>query len=62
MLGINWNELLDSVVLAVGRWLITGGIRVIVYIVAGITVIKTVQKIGKSIRLGADFTNSICSG
>ncbi|RKZ29918.1 mechanosensitive ion channel family protein [bacterium] len=49
MLGINWNELLDSVVLAVGRWLITGGIRVIVYIVAGITVIKTVQKIGKSI-------------
>ena len=49
MLDINWNELLDSVILAVGQWLITGGIRILVYVIAGILVIKAVSKVGRSI-------------
>jgi len=49
MFGINWSELLDTIVLKSGNWFLTSGIRIILYVVAGIVIVKVVRKLGKSI-------------
>ncbi len=49
MLNINWNKLIDTVILAIGQWVITSGLRVLLYIIVGVVLINIVRKIGQSI-------------
>ncbi len=51
MFGIDWNEIIDKIVFEGGNWLITSGVRVVLYIVAAIVILKVVRKLGKAIVL-----------
>ena len=49
MSNMNWKEIIDNFILKSGQWLSTSGLRILLYIVAGLILIKLVRKIGKEI-------------
>ena len=49
MFSIPWKEVIQKYSSQVGGWLLSGGVRVLLYILAGFILIKAVRKIGKRI-------------
>ncbi|MCK5833346.1 mechanosensitive ion channel family protein [bacterium] len=46
MFGLNWDEILDSVILLGGRWLLSSGLRILLYVIGAVIIIKLLRKIG----------------
>ncbi|HHS50924.1 MAG TPA: mechanosensitive ion channel family protein [candidate division Zixibacteria bacterium] len=48
-MNLNFNEILDMIIIQGGQWLITSGLRIVLYIIGAMILVRVVRRIGKAI-------------